>query len=144
MKSEVIVLNEERKASLPCYVQPVGGFGPEGLPEPNFGFKVSGNRDETLNLDCTLEYLEQFPAIRALLPDCFEGPCRYQELRRLMEAVGIDDVPALRGCTAPLIADDMRYLPNPGGKQIRVYDYVDVRFIFEDLYAKLKLFSKMK
>ena len=44
--------------------------------------------------------------------------------------------------TAPLIADDMRYLPNPGGKEIRVYDYVDVRFLFEDLYAKLKLFSQ--
>ena len=95
----------------------MGGFGPEGLPEPNFGFKVSGNRDETLNLDCTLENLEQFPAVRALLPDCFEGPYRYQELLRLMEAVGIDDVPALRGCTAPLIADDMRYLPNPGGNR---------------------------
>ena len=58
---------------------------------------------------------------------------------------------ALLGCgwrgifhteTAPLIADDMRYLPNPGGKAIRVYDYVDVRFILEDLYAKLKLFSE--
>lgn len=55
---------------------------------------------------------------------------------------------ALLGCgwrgnfhteTAPLIADDMRYLPNPGGKQIRVYDYVDVRFILEDMYAKLGL-----
>lgn len=57
-------------------------------------------------------------------------------------------VGALLGCgwrgnfhteTAPLIADDMRYLPNPGGKEIRVYDYVDVRFILEDLYAKLAL-----
>lgn len=62
-------------------------------------------------------------------------------------------VGALLGCgwrgnfhaeTAPLIADDMRYLPNPGGKQIRVYDYVDVRFILEDMYAKLKLFAEMK
>lgn len=62
-------------------------------------------------------------------------------------------VGALLGCgwrgnfhmqTAPRIADDMRYLPNPGGKQIRVYDYVDVRFILEDLYAKLKLFSETK
>lgn len=62
-------------------------------------------------------------------------------------------VGALLGCgwrgnfhmqTAPRIADDMRYLPNPGGKQIRVYDFVDVRFILEDLYAKLKLFSETK
>ncbi len=44
--------------------------------------------------------------------------------------------------TAPLIADDMRYLSNPGGKEIRVYDFVDVRFILEDLYAKLALCSR--
>ena len=60
-------------------------------------------------------------------------------------------VGALLGCgwrgnfhtrRAPLIADDMRYLPNPEGKEIRVYDYVDVRFILEDMYAKLKLFGE--
>ncbi len=59
-------------------------------------------------------------------------------------------VGALLGCgwrgnfhmeTAPLISDDMRYLPNPGGKEIRIYDYVDVRFILEDMYAKLRLCS---
>ena len=59
-------------------------------------------------------------------------------------------VGALLGCgwrgnfhaeTAPLIADDMRYLPNPGGKEIRVYDYVDVRMILEDFYAKLSLYD---
>ena len=57
-------------------------------------------------------------------------------------------VGALLGCgwrenyhmeTAPRIADDMTYLPNPGGKDIRVYDYVDVRFILEDMFAKLAL-----
>ena len=57
-------------------------------------------------------------------------------------------VGALLGCgwrgnyhfeTAPLLSDDMRCLPNPGGRQIRVYDYVDVRFILEDMYAKLRL-----
>ena len=57
-------------------------------------------------------------------------------------------VGALLGCgwrgnfhseTAPRIADDLRYLPNPGGKTIRVYDSVDVRFILEDMYAKLAL-----
>lgn len=60
-------------------------------------------------------------------------------------------VGALLGCgwrgnfhtqTAPLIAEDMRYLPNPGGKEIRVYDYVDVRMILEDMYAKLRLCSE--
>lgn len=44
--------------------------------------------------------------------------------------------------TAPMIADDMRYLPNPGGKEIRVYDEVDVRFILEDMYAKLALCAR--
>jgi hypothetical protein len=42
---------------------------------------------------------------------------------------------------APLIAPDMRYLPNPGGRDIRVYDYVDVRMILEDFYAKLSLIN---
>ena len=55
----------------------LGGFGSEGLTEPNFGFKINGNRDEYLNLDCTMEYLEGFPEVRAMLPDCFEGPYRY-------------------------------------------------------------------
>jgi len=40
---------------------------------------------------------------------------------------------------APYIADDMHYEPLPGAKEIRVYDSVDVRFILEDMYAKLKL-----
>lgn len=57
----------------------LGGFGPEGLTEPNFGFKINGNQDETLNLDCTMEYLAGFPEVRALLPDCFEGRYRYPE-----------------------------------------------------------------
>ena len=26
-----------------------------------------------------MEYLAKFPAVRALLPDCFEGPYRYPE-----------------------------------------------------------------
>lgn len=41
--------------------------------------------------------------------------------------------------TAPLLSDDMHYLPNPGGKEIRVYDSVDVRMTLEDMYAKLAL-----
>ena len=40
---------------------------------------------------------------------------------------------------APLIRDDMRYAPNPDGKEIRVYDYVDVRMLLEDFFAKLAL-----
>ena len=41
--------------------------------------------------------------------------------------------------TAPLIQDDMCYQSDPSGKEIRVYDSVDVRFILEDMYAKLAL-----
>ena len=55
----------------------LGGFGPQGLTEPGFGFKINGNRDETLNLDCTMDYLAEFPEVRALLPNCFEGKYRY-------------------------------------------------------------------
>ena len=60
-------------------------------------------------------------------------------------------VGALLGCgwrgnfhteTAPRLADDMAYLPNPGGKELRVYDYVDVRMILEDMFAKLSLCGK--
>ena len=42
----------------------------------------------------------------------------------------------------PHIADDLSYMPDPNGKKIRVYDSVDVRLIFEDMYAKLSLFAQ--
>jgi inosine-uridine nucleoside N-ribohydrolase len=41
--------------------------------------------------------------------------------------------------TAPYIQDDMTYRKNPNGKQIRVYDQIDVRMTMEDFYAKLAL-----
>lgn len=40
---------------------------------------------------------------------------------------------------APYIQDDMTYRPDPNGKLIRVYDYVDVRMLLEDFFAKLAL-----
>ena len=40
---------------------------------------------------------------------------------------------------APYIQDDMTYRPDPNGKLIRVYDYVDVRVLLEDFFAKLAL-----
>lgn len=40
---------------------------------------------------------------------------------------------------APYIRDDMTYQTNPNGKLIRVYDYVDVRMLLEDFFAKLAL-----
>ena len=42
----------------------LGAFG-----EPRFGSRINGNRDETLNLDCTLEYLQRFPEARQLLEE---------------------------------------------------------------------------
>lgn len=33
----------------------------------------------------------------------------------------------------------MSYQPDPDGKLIRVYDYVDVRMLLEDFFAKLEL-----
>lgn len=40
---------------------------------------------------------------------------------------------------APYIDDNMNYLPDPDGKQIRVYDSIDVRMLLEDLFSKLAL-----
>lgn len=40
---------------------------------------------------------------------------------------------------APYICDDMTYRNNSGGKMIRVYDYVDIRMLMEDFFAKLAL-----
>ena len=57
-------------------------------------------------------------------------------------------VAALLGCGwrdnyhmehAPKIRDDMSYQPDPDGKLIRVYDYVDVRMLLGDFFAKLNL-----
>lgn len=57
-------------------------------------------------------------------------------------------VAALLGCGwrgnyrmehAPKIGDDMCYRPDPSGRLIRVYDYVDVRMLLEDFFAKLEL-----
>lgn len=43
---------------------------------------------------------------------------------------------------APHIGEDMRYIPNPEGKLIRVYDAIDKRLTMEDLFAKLALCCK--
>ncbi|MCG8710066.1 nucleoside hydrolase [Brenneria sp. 4F2] len=40
---------------------------------------------------------------------------------------------------APRLNDDLSYALQPGARQIRVYNQVDVRFTLEDLYAKLAL-----
>ncbi|MCL2898498.1 nucleoside hydrolase [Brenneria sp. WC1b.1] len=40
---------------------------------------------------------------------------------------------------APRLNDDLTYAPQPGARQIRVYNAVDARFTLEDFYAKLAL-----
>lgn len=40
---------------------------------------------------------------------------------------------------APFIQDDCSYLPNPKGKEIRVYDTFDTRMTVNDMFAKLSL-----
>ena len=42
---------------------------------------------------------------------------------------------------APLITDNMAYVNNRQNRPIRVYHHVDNRFILEDFYAKLALFT---
>lgn len=44
---------------------------------------------------------------------------------------------------APFIRDDMTYDLKTDNREIRIYDSVDSRFILQDLYAKLKLFTQM-
>lgn len=41
----------------------------------------------------------------------------------------------------PTLAPNGAYAPNPNGRPIRVYHQLDVRLMFEDLYAKLELFA---
>lgn len=72
------------------------------------------------------------------------------ELRK-GENWGLGDSPvigALLGCgwrdnfhtaKAPIVNDDMTYTADPNGKEIRVYDYVDVRVVLEDFFSKLAL-----
>ena len=47
----------------------LGGVGPGGLTAPRFGGRINGNRDRTLNLDCTLAYLSAHPEGKALLDE---------------------------------------------------------------------------
>jgi inosine-uridine nucleoside N-ribohydrolase len=43
---------------------------------------------------------------------------------------------------APRFGQDMRYVPAPGNRPIRIYDSVDTRFILEDFFAKLQRFHR--
>lgn len=43
---------------------------------------------------------------------------------------------------APDITNDMNYVHNKNNRPIKVYNFVDSRFIMEDFYAKLTMFAK--
>jgi dienelactone hydrolase len=45
----------------------LGSFGPDGLSEPDFGIRINGNYEETLNLASTLQYVMQNPQGREVL-----------------------------------------------------------------------------
>ncbi len=51
----------------------LGGVGPGGLTEPRFGSRVNGNREKTLNLDCTMDFLAAHPKGRAVLEEIMGG-----------------------------------------------------------------------
>lgn len=47
----------------------MGRVSAGGVTEPRFGAKINGNREKTLNLDCTLKYLLNHPQGRAVLAE---------------------------------------------------------------------------
>ncbi|MDO4867147.1 MAG: alpha/beta hydrolase [Clostridia bacterium] len=51
----------------------LGGVTPKGLTEPRFGAKVNGNRESTLNLDCTMAHLMASESATALLDAAMPG-----------------------------------------------------------------------
>ena len=51
----------------------MGGMDSSGLTEPRFGRKINGNREKTLNLDCTLRYLAEHPEGKKILEEITGG-----------------------------------------------------------------------
>ena len=51
----------------------MGTISANGLTPPRFGAKVNGNREKTLNLDCTMKYLMEHPQGKAFLNETFHG-----------------------------------------------------------------------
>ncbi|MCR5715579.1 MAG: nucleoside hydrolase [Lachnospiraceae bacterium] len=55
----------------------------------------------------------------------------------LLEEVGQTDI--YTEIDAPIIGEDMKYLPGKSGRKIRVYHRLNARLDLEDLYAKLQI-----
>ena len=51
----------------------LGGMDAQGLTPPRFGATINGNREKTLNLDCTLRHLMRHPQAKALLDESVKG-----------------------------------------------------------------------
>ena len=51
----------------------LGGITASGLTDPAFGPKVNGDRDETLNLECTFARLAEFPEAKKALDEYLPG-----------------------------------------------------------------------
>lgn len=93
----------------------LGGVTPKGLTEPHFGAKVNGNRERTLNLDCTLAHLMGSAAARAVLDEAVPGwndgePGGRMQVIRLgdtLRYMGMDD-DRIRGIEEKLNAIDNR------------------------------------
>ena len=51
----------------------LGGVKSSGLTDPRFGPKINGNREKTLNLDCTIAYLAEHPEGEKILEEITGG-----------------------------------------------------------------------
>ena len=51
----------------------LGGIRSSGLTDPRFGPKINGNREKTLNLDCTIAYLAEHPEGKKILEEITGG-----------------------------------------------------------------------
>ncbi len=107
-------------AELAVHVRPCGEIGHYLFSHlVEWGQTYWGKRSSQRTGECW--FLGDSPAVGLLLNE--------QEFHYHMES-------------APHIREDLSYELNKGHRMIRVYDSVDSRFILQDLYAKLWLFTK--
>ncbi len=59
--------------SLSWLADVLGGITPGGLTDPRFGAKINGNREEKLNLDCTIAHLMKSAPARKVLDEFLPG-----------------------------------------------------------------------
>ena len=91
----------------------LGGIDASGLTAPRFGARINGNRDKTLNLDCTVAYLMGNAAARAILDkelpgwdsDSPDGRAQVVPLRDALKYSGMDES-RIRGIEKKLNAVD--------------------------------------